>query len=66
MNLSHSHQTMEQLSRRLSKEDYALVEELQTQFSIAQSEESECHFKYGFSVGLLVQQETVKQVQEDK
>ena len=28
---------MEQLSRRLSKEDYALVEELQTQSSIAQS-----------------------------
>ena len=34
-------------TRRLSKEDYALVEELQTQSSIAQGEESECHFKYG-------------------
>lgn len=34
---------MEQLSRRLSKEDYALVEELQTQSSIAHGEESECH-----------------------
>lgn len=28
---------MEQLSRRLSKEDYALVEELQTQSSIARA-----------------------------
>ena len=35
---------MEQLSRRLSKEDYALVEELQTQSSIAQGEESEYHW----------------------
>ena len=35
---------MEQLSQRLSKEDYALVEE------------SESHFKYGFSAGLIVQQ----------
>ena len=53
---------MEQLSRRLSKEDYDLVEELQDQASIAQSEENECHFKYGFSAGLLVQQEAVEQV----
>ena len=44
---------MEQLSRRLSKEDYALVEELQTQSSIAQGEE-----------GLLVQQEAVEQVKK--
>ena len=57
---------MEQLSRRLSKEDYALVEELQTQSSIAQGEESECHFKYGFSAGLLVQQEACELVNGDK
>ena len=50
---------MEQLSRRLS-----LVEELQTQSSIAQGEESEYHFKYGFSAGLLVQQEAVEQVKK--
>lgn len=54
---------MQQLSRRLSKEDYALVEELQTQSQIAQCEENECHFKYGFSAGLLVQQEAEKQIQ---
>ena len=33
---------MEQLSQRLSKEDYELVQE-----------ESESHFKYGFSAGLM-------------
>ena len=55
---------MEQLSRRLSKEDYALVEELQTQSSIAQGEENECHFRVGFSAGLLVQQEALEQVKK--
>ena len=53
---------MQQLSRRLSKEDYALVEELQTQSQIAQCEENECHFKYGFAAGLLLQQEAEEQV----
>jgi hypothetical protein len=53
---------MDQLEERLTKEDYDLVEELQNQASIAQSEENECHFKFGFSAGLLVQQEAVEQV----
>lgn len=44
---------MEQLSQRLNKEDYQLVQELQAQTSIAQCEESESHFKYGFSAGLM-------------
>ena len=48
---------MDTLSERLSKEDYALVEELREQVAIAQCEENESHFKYGFSAGLLVQQE---------
>ncbi len=52
---------MEELANRLSKEDYALVGELHEQQLIAQSEENKEHFKYGFSVGLLVQQETFKQ-----
>ena len=47
----------------LSKEDYKLVEELREQVSIAQCEENESHFKYGFSAGLLVQQEAHEQVQ---
>ena len=38
------------------------MKELQDQASIAQSEENECHFKVGFSAGLLVQQEAVEQV----
>ena len=40
------------------------MEELQTQSSIAQGEESEYHFKYVFSAGLLVQQEAVEQVKK--
>ena len=54
---------MDTLSEHLSKEDYALVEELRAQNAIAQCEESESHFKYGFSAGLLVQQEAHEQVQ---
>ena len=67
---------MEQLSHRLSKEDYALVEELRAQNAIAQceeseshfkyGEESESHFKYGFSAGLIVQQEAHEQLQNKK
>ena len=44
---------MDRLTEKLSKEDYDLVEELQDQASIAQCEENECHFKVGFSAGLL-------------
>lgn len=58
---------MDTLSERLSKEDYALVEELRAQMAIAQCEENESHFKYGFSAGLLVRQEAYEQVlQRDK
>ena len=55
---------MDRLTEKLSKEDYDLVEELQDQASIAQGEESEYHFKVGFSAGLLVQQEAVEQVKK--
>lgn len=55
---------MDRLTEKLSKEDYNLVEELQDQASIAQCEENECHFKIGFSAGLLVQQEAVDQMKE--
>ena len=55
---------MDRLAEKLSKEDYNLVEELQDQASIAQCEENECHFKIGFSAGLLVQQEAVEQMKE--
>lgn len=57
---------MEQLLQRLSKQDYALVQELRAQIAIIQYEECECHFKYGFSAGLIVQQEALEQVQRKK
>ena len=57
---------MEQLSQRLSKEDYELVQELRAQTAIAQCEESESHFKYGFSAGLIVQHEAYEQVNGEK
>ena len=54
---------MDQLEERLTKEDYDLVEKLMDQSSIAQYEESQCHFKVGFSAGLLVQQEAWEQIE---
>ena len=57
---------MEQLSQRLSKEDYELVKELRAQTAIAQCEESESHFKDGFSAGLIVQHEAYEQVNGEK
>ena len=39
---------MEQLSQRLSKEDYAMVEELRAQNAIAQCEASASNVNYGF------------------
>ena len=62
--LKASSDLMETLSERLSKEDYKLVEELREQVSIAQCEENESHFKYGFSAGLLVQQEAHAQMSQ--
>lgn len=57
---------MEQLSQQLSKEEYELVKELRAQTAIAQCEESESHFKYGFSAGLIVQHEAYEQVNGEK
>ena len=57
---------LEQLSQRLSKEDYELVQELQEQTAITQREESESCFKYGFSVGLTVQHEAYEQFNREK
>ena len=52
--------------QKLSKEDYELVKELRAQTAIAQCEESESHFKYGFSAGLIVQHEAYEQVNGEK
>ena len=58
---------MDTLSERLSKEDYALVEERGSRWQSLSVRENESHFKYGFSAGLLVQQEAHAQVsQKDK
>ena len=46
--------------------DETVVEELRAQNAIAQCEESESHFKYGFSAGLIVQQEAHEQLQNKK
>ena len=43
---------MDRLAEKLSKEDYDLVEELQDQVSIAQSEENECHWAAGAAGGM--------------
>ena len=43
-----------------------MVEKLREQVAIVQCEESEIHFKYGFSAGLPVQQEAQVQRGENK
>ena len=43
--------------------DYELVEELQSQMVIAQCEQSECYFKYGFAVGQTIHQEACDLIQ---
>ena len=59
---------MEQLSQRLSKEDYALVEELRVQKVIAQCEESrEITSSIAFrSRGFCARQETHEQLKNKK
>ena len=57
---------MKQLSQRLSKAAYEFVQKLRAQAEIAQCEESESHFKYGFSAGLIVQHEAYEQINEGK
>ena len=57
---------MEQLSQRLSKEDYELVQELRAQTAIAQCEGSESHFKYGFSAGLMFSRKPMNKSAEER
>ncbi len=57
---------MEQLSQRLSKEDYELVQELRAQTAIAQCEESESHFKYGFSAGLMFSRKPMNKCSKER
>ena len=57
---------MEQLSQRLSKEDYELVKELRAQTAIAQCEESEKSLQVWLFRWADVQQEAHEQVQQKK
>lgn len=52
-------QIMEQLSSRLSAENFSLLTQLREQLSIVQMLEMESHFKYGFASGVLLHQEII-------
>ena len=64
--LRERNQKYRQKVREAREEDYELVKELRAQTAIAQCEESESHFKYGFSAGLIVQHEAYEQVNGEK
>ena len=55
-NPAYSHDLLETLKVRLKGEDFQLVEQLLEQDLNVRCMECECHFRYGFSAGLLVQE----------
>ena len=54
---------LDQLSQKLSKEDFDTVQDLLSQASTVHCLESEECFKLGFSAGLILQQESQTQLQ---
>lgn len=54
---------LEKLSHNLPNEDYQLVQSLISSYGIAQCVECEAYFKFGFSVGITLQQEVQEQLQ---
>ncbi len=54
---------MQQLSQKLSPEDYQTVETILSHYGTAESIECEAYFKFGFSAGLTLQQEAQSQLQ---
>ena len=54
---------MQQLYKTLPPEDYQKVEEILSHYGTAESIECEAHFKFGFSTGLILQQEALTQLQ---
>ena len=54
---------LQQLSQKLSPEDYQIVESILSHYGTVESIECEAHFKFGFSAGLTLQQEAQKQLQ---
>ena len=51
---------MQQLYKTLPPEDYQKVEEILSLYGTAESIECEAHFKFGFSAGLILQQEVLR------
>lgn len=56
---------LEKLKVRLSAEDFSLVEQLLEQDLTAHSMECECHFRFGFSAGLVLLQEAYQELQRN-
>ena len=58
-----SNDLLETLKTRLKGEDFRLVEQLLEQDLNVRCMECECHFRYGFSAGLLLIQEAQLELQ---
>ena len=58
-----SNDLLETLKERLKGEDFQMVEQLLEQDLNVRCMECECHFRYGFSAGLLLVQEAQLEIQ---
>lgn len=58
-----SNDLLETLMERLKGEDFQMVEQLLEQDLNVRCMECECHFRYGFSAGLLLVQEAQLEIQ---
>ena len=63
--IQSSNLLLEKLKIRLSSEDFAMVEQLLEQDLSAHSMECECHFRFGFSAGLVLLQEAYQELQRN-
>lgn len=63
--MKSSNLLLEKLKIRLSAEDFSLVEQILEQDLTAHSMECECHFRYGFSAGLVLLQEAYQELQRN-
>ena len=57
-------ESMEHLKAQLSREQFALVEQILEQMTLAHSMELESQFCYGFAAGIRLQQEVVRLIQK--
>ena len=60
--MQSSNLLLEKLKIRLSAGDFSLVEQLLEQDLTAHSMECECHFRFGFSAGLVLFQEACQEI----